>query len=180
MTTQPSVQAWLSADTVFEGGDWSQLGTFAQLDALVSDAAGETWRAVPRSGPIEALVATVVFDTDDVVQALNKRFRSIDKATNVLSFPATPLPRGVALGEHEPRHIGDVILAFETVLREAEDLGIPPAHHLQHLTVHGLLHLLGYDHLTDQEAEVMEALETSILAKLGVPDPYADSDPLPP
>jgi probable rRNA maturation factor len=72
----------------------------------------------------------------------------------------------------QSRHLGDIVLAAETILREAAELGINPRHHLQHLVVHGLLHLLGYDHQSEAEAEPMEALEVEILAGLGIPNPY--------
>lgn len=107
----------------------------------------------------------VVLLTDDLaVQALNARFRGKDKPTNVLSFPAPPNPE---------QHLGDVALAYETCAREAAEQGKPLAHHLQHLVAHGVLHLLGYDHMTDEEASDMEGLERIVLAGLGVPDPYA-------
>jgi probable rRNA maturation factor len=103
--------------------------------------------------------------TDDVtVRELNARFRSKDAATNVLSFPAPPNPE---------RHLGDVALAYGVCVREAAEQGKPLAHHLQHLVAHGVLHLLGYDHESDEEAEAMEGLERVVLAGLGVPDPYA-------
>ena len=97
-----------------------------------------------------------------MVRNLNRDYRAKDKPTNVLSFPA---PHGPLLG--------DVIIAWETLLREAEEEGITPADHLAHLTIHGLLHLLGYDHETDAEAVAMESLETAILAGLGIKDPHA-------
>jgi probable rRNA maturation factor len=78
-----------------------------------------------------------------------------------------------------PRALGDVVLAAETVLTEAVAAGIPPAHHFQHLVIHGVLHLLGYDHLTENEAEAMEALETTLLARLGIADPYGDRGTVP-
>ena len=103
--------------------------------------------------------------TDDAAQrALNARFRGRDAPTNVLSFPA-PANSG---GE-----LGDIALALGVCARQAAEQGKPLAHHLQHLTAHGVLHLLGYDHDSDAEAEVMEAKERAILAGLGVPDPYA-------
>jgi probable rRNA maturation factor len=104
---------------------------------------------------------------------LNAAYRGKDNPTNVLSFPA---PAGMAADG--PRALGDVVLALETLLDEAAAAGIPPAHHFQHLLIHGLLHLSGYDHEADAEAERMEALETALLARLGVPDPYAP-DPSP-
>jgi probable rRNA maturation factor len=109
-------------------------------------------------------------------QRLNRDYRERDVSTNVLAFPAweprTRLPRGA------PLLLGDVVLAFETVAREAGEQDKPIADHICHLVVHGVLHLLGFDHLTESEAVRMEALETSILAELGVPDPYCDPMPL--
>lgn len=179
MSEQLSEPAWLTADIMFEGGDWSSFGTAAEIDTLVTDAVAQLWREVPSPGTAPA-VATIVFETDAAVRDLNKRYRGIDKPTNVLSFPAAPLPAGVVLAPDELRHIGDVIFALETVRHEAADLDIRVTHHLQHLTVHGLLHLLGFDHQTEDDAQTMESLETRILARLGIPDPYANSDPLPP
>jgi probable rRNA maturation factor len=107
----------------------------------------------------------VVLLTDDVaVQALNARFRGQDQPTNVLSFPAPPNPE---------QHLGDVALAYQTCAREAAEQGKALGAHLQHLVAHGVLHLLGYDHMSDPEAEEMEGLERVILASLGVSDPYA-------
>ncbi len=107
---------------------------------------------------------------DAAQQQLNRDWRRIDRPTNVLAFPAwesrTPVP------PEAPILLGDVVLAFETVAREAEEQGKPIADHLSHLVVHGVLHLLGYDHLGEAEAVAMEALETTILAVVGVPDPY--------
>jgi probable rRNA maturation factor len=99
-------------------------------------------------------------------RALNRDYRGKDYATNVLSFPAE-LPPGVRLPL-----IGDLAICAPVVVREAAEQGKPARHHWAHMTVHGVLHLLGYDHLVDAEAEAMEALETRILAGLGVPDPY--------
>lgn len=121
---------------------------------------------------------TIVLAEDGEVAELNARYRGQAKPTNVLSFPASPRLRHDSEDEWIPRAaLGDIILAGETVLREAAELGIPPAHHLQHLVVHGLLHLLGHDHDTDDRAERMESLEVEILKTLGVADPYADSVP---
>ena len=106
---------------------------------------------------------------DAEVKALNARWRGQDKPTNVLSFPAAR-PDGLA----GSATLGDIALAYETLAREAEAAGVPLADHYRHLVTHGFLHLIGYDHETDEEAGRMEALETRILARLGVPDPYAD------
>jgi probable rRNA maturation factor len=118
--------------------------------------------------------ATVLLDNDAHVAALNMDFRGKPQATNVLSFPSGALSGTGAAVPGDPTYAGDVIIARETVEREASEMGIPVIHHLQHLVIHGLLHLVGYDHLTDRDAAVMEALETRILATLGVADPYAD------
>jgi probable rRNA maturation factor len=107
---------------------------------------------------------TILLTDDESVRELNSQFRHKDSATNVLSFPAPPNPED---------HLGDVALAYGVCAREAGEQGKPISHHLQHLTVHGVLHLLGYDHMGDDEAEVMEGLERAVLAGLGVPDPYA-------
>jgi probable rRNA maturation factor len=104
---------------------------------------------------------------DAHIRALNSQWRGLDKPTNVLSFPAADPAR---LGE--ARLLGDIVLAYETVAREAEDEGKPLADHYRHLVVHGFLHLLGFDHETEAEAQAMEAMETRILARLGVADPY--------
>lgn len=115
------------------------------------------------AGPVEVSVLL----TDDAAQKqLNKRWRGKDSATNVLSFPqADPFAPLSGL-------IGDLSLARETIAREAAGLGKPFADHFTHLVVHGTLHLCGYDHIEDDEALVMERLETDILAQLGVADPY--------
>jgi probable rRNA maturation factor len=117
---------------------------------------------------------SLVFTNDADIRAINAEWRSQDKPTNVLSFPAFPLQPG---GKPGPM-LGDIILAEETLRREALDLGKPFDDHLTHLLVHGFLHLFGYDHLNDREAEVMEGLEIRILAELGLENPYGDNDPI--
>ena len=105
-------------------------------------------------------------------KASTREWRGKDKPTNVLSFPAFPLKPGMA-----PKPLlGDIVLAYETVRARLEAEAKPFENHLSHLIAHGLLHLFGYDHETDDEAEVMEALERQILARLAIPDPYAVSD----
>lgn len=107
--------------------------------------------------------------TDDAEQhALNREWRGKDSSTNVLSFPQIE-PFGPVVGL-----LGDITLARETLSREAEEQGVTFEAHFTHLVVHGFLHILGYDHLTDAEALQMESLETQILAVLGIDDPYAD------
>lgn len=115
--------------------------------------------------------------TDDAgIRTLNHNWRGIDAPTNVLSFPAIQPPAGRE-PDDVPRMLGDIAIAYETMRREADAEQKPFADHLSHLAVHGFLHLVGYDHDTDGEAETMEALEREILAQLGIADPYADRDP---
>lgn len=115
--------------------------------------------------------------TDDIaVRTLNRDYRGRDSATNVLSFAfqdgeALPQPDGA------PVELGDLVLAYETILHEADLQARPVNHHLTHLIVHGVLHLLGYDHMTDDEAAEMESLEIDILKRFSIPDPYrSDSE----
>jgi probable rRNA maturation factor len=136
---------------------------------------------------IEAAAAMVDSDTGDAelaimltddagIRTLNQNWRGIDKPTNVLSFPALQPPEGVDEPDDMPRMLGDIAIAYETTRREADEEDKPFANHLSHLAVHGFLHLVGYDHEKDDEAEEMEALEREILATLGIADPYADQD----
>jgi probable rRNA maturation factor len=110
-------------------------------------------------------VSVRIVDTEEG-QALNLQYRGRDYATNVLSFPVE-LPPGVDLPL-----IGDLVICAPVVAREAAEQGKKPADHWAHLTIHGTLHLLGYDHIDEAEAETMEALETKVLAELGIADPY--------
>ena len=115
---------------------------------------------------------------DARIRALNARYRGRDRPTNVLSFPALSAAElGPALAAPMPTLLGDVLLAFETVREEAAREGKTLEAHLGHLLVHGVLHLLGHDHQREAEALVMEALERRILARLGLPDPYAVPTP---
>jgi probable rRNA maturation factor len=120
----------------------------------------------------EAEVAVMLTD-DAGIRTLNSNWRGIDKPTNVLSFPALQ-PEGEWKAGDAPRMLGDIAIAYETMRREADEEHRPFDHHLSHLAVHGFLHLIGYDHENDDDAEEMEALEQQILAHLGIPDPYAE------
>src|ERR1700744_768977 len=112
--------------------------------------------------------------TDDAgIRTLNNNWRGMDKPTNVLSFPALQ-PEGARKPGDAPRMLGDIAIAYETTKREAGEEGKPFPHHLSHLAIHGFLHLIGYDHENDVDAEEMESLETAILAQLRLPDPYGD------
>ena len=115
---------------------------------------------------------SIVLTDDSAIARLNRDWRGIDKPTNVLSFPALQ-PEGARGAQDAPRMLGDIAIAYETMRREADDEAKPFDHHLSHLAVHGFLHLVGYDHENDDDAEAMEALEREVLAQLGIPDPYA-------
>jgi probable rRNA maturation factor len=116
-------------------------------------------------GPVRGIV-TVLVDDDVRLRGLNKRWRGIDKPTNVLSFGAPDQEGGAAA------HLGDIAISYETAAQEARAGQKPLPDHIAHLAAHGFLHLLGYDHESDAEAEAMERLERTILARVGVPDPY--------
>ena len=122
----------------------------------------------------EAEIAVMLTD-DPGIRTLNSNWRGIDKPTNVLSFPALQ-PEGARKPGDAPRMLGDIAIAYETTRREADAEGKPFEHHLSHLAIHGFLHLIGYDHENDADAEEMESLETDILEQLGIPDPYADRE----
>jgi probable rRNA maturation factor len=117
----------------------------------------------------------VMLTDDRGIRELNNNWRGIDKPTNVLSFPALQ-PEGPVGDDGPPRMLGDIAIAYQTMRREADDEQKPFDHHLSHLAVHGFLHLVGYDHEKDNDAETMETLEQEILAQLGIPDPYADRE----
>jgi probable rRNA maturation factor len=171
MTSDPDHRTGAIAVAI-EADGWA--GALAAPEALVIRAA-EAALAAACPGLAEAGISLLLTD-DRSQQALNKEWRGQDKPTNVLSFPATGTREG-EMPQPEfagvPLELGDIALGFETCAREAAEQDKPLAHHLQHLVVHGVLHLLGYDHLADDQAARMERLETGILAGLGLPDPYA-------
>lgn len=142
----------------------------AALHQLASRAVAASWEALGLGSP-DATELSIVFTDDASIQKLNAQWRGKDKPTNVLSFPAFP----VKAGERPGPMLGDIIIARETVAREAALEIKPFDHHLTHLIVHGFLHLLGYDHEDDAEAEEMEDWERRILLALAIPDPYAVS-----
>ncbi len=150
----------LVIDCHVEAGTWDEAS-----DGVARRAARAAWQACV-SGDEEVELSIVLAD-DALVQHLNKTWRGKDQPTNVLSFPAGENTAGID-------HLGDIVLALETITREAREQDKKPADHLTHLVVHGMLHLLGYDHEDDDEAEEMEALERRILAGLGIADPYAE------
>lgn len=157
-----------TVDTVIEDARW----TAADLDALADRAVGAALsRLAP--GPREV----VVMGCDDArIAALNADFRDRPRATNVLSWPSVdraPARPGDTPAPTPDEELGDIAISYDTCRAEADAAGIPLAQHATHLLVHATLHLLGYDHETDADADLMERTEAEILAGLGQPDPYA-------
>ncbi|MBA5776083.1 rRNA maturation RNase YbeY [Stappia sp. F7233] len=156
----------LVIDISIEAEGWAGEDDLARLVGLAVETAfaEESLQALPGSE------LSVVFTDDARIRELNREWRCKDKPTNVLSFPGDE-------GEEPPFGplLGDIVIARETVAREADELEKPFDAHLTHLVVHGLLHLFGYDHQIDDEAEEMEDAERRILARLGLPDPYQDA-----
>jgi probable rRNA maturation factor len=153
----------LAIETRIDAACWRAL---EGLDALV---AGSVRAALEESGDelAEGAEVSLLFCDDAAIRELNRQFRGQDKPTNVLSFPG-PEPVESAV------FLGDIAIAHETVAREALEQGKSLEQHCRHMIVHGFLHLLGYDHEDDEEAEAMEAMETRILQRLGVEDPYRE------
>jgi len=152
-------------------------------DAAVSDAAqlcrlaaGTAWSVVADrySAGVKPPEIGLVLTDDEEVAGLNHRFRGLEGATNVLSFPSGEIATPVGDADGPPIVLGDIVIALETTASEALRDAKPMADHLQHLVVHGLLHLLGHDHHRDGDAMKMESLEVEILSRLGVPNPYLD------
>lgn len=161
----PSRKPGIDIDLTVEAGSWPPKRTLKSLAAKAVDAALHS----AGIGADAASELSVVFSDDAHMRVLNADWRGKDKPTNVLSFPAFP----VEIGGRLPPMLGDIVLASETVAGEAQLEEKPLDHHIIHLLIHGLLHLLGYDHENEEEAETMEALERAALARLAIPDPYA-------
>lgn len=126
-----------------------------------------SYLSITQPNPLPTGTITVVINHTDAMIQLNQQFRQIAKATNVLSFPADDHDEDD--DEHE---IGDIVLCIDTIIDEAKACQITTDEHLAHLTIHGVLHLLGYDHIDDHEAAIMETIESSILATLNIANPY--------
>jgi probable rRNA maturation factor len=161
-----------------------------EIDFLIED---DAWLAVPErealarraipaifevlERPVPQAELSIVFTSDAAVAELNRMWRGKPQPTNVLSFPAAAGP-GRAPGAPQPgvpQPLGDIVLAAGVVSAEASAQGKPLANHTTHLIVHGVLHLLGFDHVDEAHAEAMERLETEVMTRLGLPDPYEDA-----
>jgi probable rRNA maturation factor len=161
----------MAIDILIEDTRWQSVG----LDALADRAAQVTLTHLGMD-PAQAEISLLACD-DTRIAALNTDFRGKPQPTNVLSWPsqergaATP---GAAPAPPRDTELGDIALSYDTCLNEATQQGLAFPDHVSHLTVHGILHLLGYDHIRDLDATLMQALETAILGKLGIADPYRD------
>jgi probable rRNA maturation factor len=166
----PAPRAKLKIDVLVDSDRWDEP---AKARSIVRRAVAQaaTQAATQVATQVAAAASTtgtelaIVLTDDSAIRQLNRLWRGIDAATNVLSFPSKQTT-------DEPSHLGDIVLAYETIAREATAEGKPFAHHLAHLVVHGFLHLIGYDHKTDSDAEAMEQTERKILRYLNIPDPY--------
>ncbi len=167
------IEVAVQAEPGWDGNvDWEKLALAAVEAALAISPYAEIATA-----SYAAEISVRLTDNDEV-QALNRDYRQKDKPTNVLSFPMVQEDLLDALADSDDGEVllGDIILARETCEAEAVDKGLTTAEHATHLIVHGTLHLLGYDHMEDSEAEHMEELERAALATLGIDDPYAVAD----
>ncbi|SPF81020.1 rRNA maturation RNase YbeY [Pseudoprimorskyibacter insulae] len=164
-------------DTILEDDRWEE----ADLETLAETAAVA---ALSHLGMVPQDYEIAVLGCDDArIAVLNAEFRDKPTPTNVLSWPAwdlaaeddgaapEPAPEG---DETMPEALGDIAISYDTCLAEAEAAGKPLADHVTHLVVHGVLHLLGYDHIRDNDATLMEGIETKILGKMGISDPYRE------
>lgn len=156
----------LTVDVSVVAGGWES--ALPGMRAVVRRAAESSWNAQRDGAAADSAEVSVVLADDTMMRKLNLDYRGKDTSTNVLAFPAED--DGAA---GRARLLGDVVLAFETVHREAAERSMSLADHVSHLVVHGMLHLLGRDHETDVHAAAMEALEIAILDGLGVANPYA-------
>jgi len=151
--------------------EWENMGDIHEIIKVTARTALNS-ALMPKACQDRELEVSIVLANDDLVQILNREYREKDTPTNVLTF--------ATLDEEEIPHegtlnLGDVILSYQTLEREAQEQGKFPIDHIRHLTVHGVLHLLGYDHQDDDEANDMETLEIRILEQLGVQNPYTET-----
>ncbi|MHC3939092.1 Endoribonuclease YbeY [Paenochrobactrum sp. BZR 201-1] len=166
MIAATAVLKVIDIDILIEAEGWPEEDALLQVAQKAVDTA---WKSLFTDDGQSEL--SLVFTDDASIQELNAQWRNKDKATNVLSFPAFPVKAGAKPGPM----LGDIVIARETVMREAQEEDKLFEHHLNHMIVHGFLHLLGYDHEDDLDAEIMEQWERDILAALAIPDPYSQT-----
>ena len=170
-TIEASINTKIWPDPLVAG---FQQAALTMLDDILSEFAN-----TKTSIKVSAKASVSLWLCDDAqMRQLNQQHRQIDKPTNVLSFPAYDMAGDMAgqqIDGDAPALLGDIVIAAETVMREADDMQMPVADHLIHLFVHGMLHLFGHDHIDDELAETMETLEVKFLANIGVPNPYQDT-----
>jgi probable rRNA maturation factor len=156
-----------AVEILVESARWkTRRGVRPLLRRAIAEAAAALSTMALSTRPVEL---AIVLTNDSTVRKLNRTWRGKDEPTNVLAFPARQ--QGSPQGP-----LGDIVIAYETLAREAKAEGKSFSHHLAHLAVHGFLHLCGYDHETDRQAAAMERLEVAILARLRIPDPYIAHD----
>lgn len=162
----------LHKDFLTEAEIWQNVPDFQAIIIRALDAALDYTTQEEEIAFLKKCEISLVFTDDDAIRQLNADHRGKKSATNVLSFPIDE--------DAEPfgPMLGDVVFAYETIAREAEELDLAFSSHLSHLCIHGFLHLLGYDHVECDEAEKMESVEIAILAIIGIDNPYAGSVPL--
>lgn len=160
MTEKTIERGTVSVEVICDDGQWHTEGL--DVESLCHEMVELTLEGASNDAS-QAVEVAISLSDDAAMQELNRRFRGVDAPTNVLAFPD---PDGNG-------HLGDLAFAYETVRHEALAQGKSFDHHFRHLIVHGVLHLLGYDHISDSDAARMEAEELRILAKIDVPDPYA-------
>ncbi len=153
------------------------IGDQGWLAALsdIQERALACYQAVNRFEPACSGEVSLLLTNDQHIQTLNREYRDRNAPTNVLSFPAVPMPQLPNIAQtdqSEQKLLGDIALGLEICVREAEQANCPFAHHTSHLIIHGLLHLTGYDHQGDTEAEEMENLEVKVLQSLNIANPY--------
>ena len=170
-TIEASINTKIWPDPLVAG---FQQAALTMLDDILSEFANTKTRTM-----VSAKASVSLWLCDDAqIRQLNQQHRQIDKPTNVLSFPAYDMAGDMAgqqIDGDAPALLGDIVIAAETVMCEADDMQMPVADHLIHLFVHGMLHLFGHDHIEDELAETMETLEVKFLANIGVPNPYQDT-----
>lgn len=167
-------------DVIVEADGWNDASGTTNMETVCRTALGHAAVNLPALAGV-AFSVTVLLTDDTAIRDLNAQYRGKDTPTNVLSFPfldADDLdrldqPGNAATMQNEPVHLGDIALALETVVREAKISDKPFVQHLTHLVIHGFLHLVGYDHESDDDAILMEDLERRLLAGLDIPDPYS-------